>query len=106
MRLLRQYSREYFYNSVQWAELFAAFYLDLARVRPLAGSGALKKLQGLSHEAFIEFVLCDCREIDVGQISWHESVWLLAALRKPFATGSNIKTDPSQIKVQNAKKQN
>ena len=65
MRLLRQYSREYFSNSVQWTELFAAFYLDLARVRPQAANGTLKKLQGLSDEAFIELVLCDCREIDV-----------------------------------------
>ena len=43
--------------------------------------------------------------IELGQISWVEPEELMAALSKPFASGSNLKKDPSQMAVRIAKRQ-
>ena len=48
-------------------------------------------------------MLGDCRVIDLGQISWADTELFMAKLRKPFASGSNVATDPSQLEVRNAK---
>ena len=45
VRRLRQYVRPYLSDSVQWSEVFAAIYVDPARIFPLAGSGQVKKQQ-------------------------------------------------------------
>ena len=48
VRRLRQYAREYFNYSEHWSEVFAAIYLDRARIFPLVDNGPAKKLQWLA----------------------------------------------------------
>ena len=98
--------RKYLSDGVQWSEVFAAIYLDPARIFPLVGNGPVKKLHGLPDESFIELVLGDWRVVDLGQLKWQAPNELVAALRNPFAMGDNIKTEPSQIEIQNAKRKN
>ena len=70
------------------------------------GSRPAKKLQGLPDESFIELVLGDWRVVNLGQLNWQAPTELVAALSKPFAIRDTIKTDPSQMEIQNAKRKN
>ena len=103
VRRLRQYTKEYFSETVGWIELYTAIYLNPAKIFQLVGSGVKKKQQGLRDESFIELLLGDSRAIELGQIRLAEPEHLMALLRKPFGKGSNIKMDPSQMQVQYSK---
>ena len=78
VRRLRQYTKQYFSDTMQWEELYAAVYVEPARIFQLAGSGVTKKQQGIPDEAFIELVTEDCRAIDLGKLSWAEPEHLMA----------------------------
>ena len=69
MRRLRQYTRDYFSGRVNGAEIFAAIYLDPANLFPLANSGQARNRQRLSKQTFVEMVLVDWNNIDLGQVS-------------------------------------
>ena len=84
VRRLRERVRGHLPNSAQWEEVYAAVYLDPARLFPLALTGEPKKPFGMGDEQFIRMVLGGWEEVDYSQINWTEPAPLVAGNRKPY----------------------
>ena len=81
--------------------MYAAVYLDPARLFPLALTGEPKKPVGMGDKQFFRMVFGSWDEVDFSQINWTDPAPFVAGIRNPYDPKlMNPKKDAAQNEIQ------